>query len=86
MGWGGGKHWKQGAKEMPGQSQNEQAKAGSPSHMGLGPWDVCVCVCVCASHVQTKEPVLGKINADENRANLEPSLTQRQSAYVLCLF
>lgn len=47
MGWGGGKHWKQGAKEMPGQSQNEQAKAGSPSHMGLGPWDVCVCVCVC---------------------------------------
>lgn len=33
----------QGAKEMPGQSQNEQAHVRSPSHMGLGPGD-CVCV------------------------------------------
>ena len=29
-----GNHWKQGAKEMPGQSRNEGAPAGSPSHVG----------------------------------------------------
>lgn len=43
---GGGQALEAGGQGDAGQSQNEQARVGSPSHMGLGPWGVCVCVCV----------------------------------------
>ena len=44
-------------KEMPGQSQKEQASAGSPSPVRLGP-GVCVCV-------QKMEPVLEEVKKME---------------------